>query len=303
MNLVATGMRLEPGDEILTTTHEHPGGLNGWQHMEQMQDVVVNKIDLPVPAKSKAEILERVEDGITARTRVCSFSHITTTTGLIMPMAEIAEITRPRDILLVCDGAQAPGMLDVDVHQLGVDAYASSSHKWMLAPKGSGLLYVRREAQDRIRPVSAHAGMRGSRYAAYSGAVGTRNTPMLLAHGDTMDFHDALGRGRVEARTRALTAHLRQRLAEIPKLTCVTPDDPELSAAMTSYTVGGMATVGGLFSGLKERHINVKQTGYSSVVMGLQIPVPNVRVMRLSTHIYNSDSQIDRLAEAIEEIV
>ncbi|MBT7859990.1 MAG: aminotransferase class V-fold PLP-dependent enzyme [Gemmatimonadetes bacterium] len=302
MNLVATGIRLQAGDEILTTDHEHAGGINCWHHMAQMQDVVVKKIHLPDPVTSKAEILERVEDGITPRTRVCSFSHLTTTTGLIMPMAEIAQITRPKGILLVCDGAQAPGMLDVDVGKLMVDAYASSSHKWMLAPKGSGLLYVRKEAQDRIRPVAAYASV-GSQYAAYSGSVGTRNTPMLLAHGDTMDFHNVLGRDRVEARTRQLTRYLRQQLSTIPSLTPVTPDDPELSAAMTSYTVEGLASVSGLFSELKKRHINVKSTGYSSVVLGIQVPVSNVRVLRLSTHIYNSESQIDRLAEAIRDII
>ena len=302
MNLVATGIRLQAGDEILTTDHEHAGGINCWHHMAQMQDVVVKKIHLPTPATSKAQILERVEDGITPRTRVCSFSHLTTTTGLMMPMAEISQITRPKDILLVCDGAQAPGMLDVDVRQLGVDAYASSSHKWMLAPKGSGLLYVREEVQDRIRPVAAYTST-GSRYAAYTGSGGTRNTPMLLAHGDTMDFHSALGRERVEARARQLTAYLRRRLAAIGNLTPVTPDDPELSAAMTSYTVSGLSTVSGLKAALRKRRINVKSTGYSSVVLGIQVPVPNVQVMRLSTHIYNSESQIDRLAEAISDIV
>ncbi len=302
MNLVATGMRLKAGDEILTTDHEHAGGINCWHHMAQMQGVIVRKIHLPTPATSKEEILELVEDGITPRTRVCSFPHLTTTTGLMMPLADIAQITRSKDILLVCDGAQAPGMLDVDVRKLQVDAYASSSHKWMLAPKGTGLLYVRKEVQDRIQPVTTWAGS-GSQYAAYTASGGTRNTPMLLAYGDTMDFHNALGRARVEARARQLTAYLRRRLRPIPNLVPVTADDPELSAAMTSYEIEGRSSVGALKAELSRRHIIIKSTGYRSAVLGIPAPVRNVSVIRLSTHIYNSEDQIDRLAEEIGDIV
>jgi selenocysteine lyase/cysteine desulfurase len=302
MNLISTGMRLKAGDEILTTDHEHAGGINCWHHMAQMQGVTVKKIHLPVPATSKEEILELVEDGITPRTRVCSFPHLTTTTGLIMPLAEIARITRPKDILLVCDGAQAPGMLDVDVRQLQVDAYASSSHKWMLAPKGTGLLYVRKEVQDRIRPVTTWTAG-GSQYAAYTASGGTRNTPMLLAYGDTMDFHTALGRPRVETRVRQLTTYLRRRLRPIGNLVSVTPDDPELSAAMTSYEIEGPSSVAALKEELSRRQIIIKSTGYSSAGLGMQVPVRNVSVIRLSTHIYNSEDQIDRLADEIADIV
>jgi selenocysteine lyase/cysteine desulfurase len=219
-----------------------------------------------------------------------------------MPLAEIARITRPKDILLVCDGAQAPGMLDVDVRQLQVDAYASSSHKWMLAPKGTGLLYVRKEVQDRIRPVTTWTAG-GSQYAAYTASGGTRNTPMLLAYGDTMDFHTALGRPRVETRVRQLTTYLRRRLRPIGNLVSVTPDDPELSAAMTSYEIEGPSSVAALKEELSRRQIIIKSTGYSSAGLGMQVPVRNVSVIRLSTHIYNSEDQIDRLADEIADIV
>ena len=164
---------------------------------------------MPAPVKDKGQILELVAKHITPRTRVCSFSHVETITGLRMPLAEIAALTRPREIFLVCDGAQAPGMLQVDVKALGVDAYASSSHKWMLAPKGSGLLYIRKEVQDRIQPLVLSTG-----YQAYTSASGTRNVCQILGHGLAMDFHNAIGRDRVEARCRALSDHLRRRLLE-----------------------------------------------------------------------------------------
>jgi isopenicillin-N epimerase len=308
MNLVAGGMRLEPGDEILTSDHEHPGGVMCWLHMAELHGVRVRQIHLPTPIASKDEILQRVEDGITSRTRVCSFSHVNTTTGLRMPLAEIAAITRPRDILLACDGAQVPGMLAVDVKQLQVDTYASSSHKWMLAPKGTGLLYVRKEVQDRIRPASAFVSGGGSYYAPYTAGGGTRNIPVLFAHRDTMNLHNILGRERIEQRVLQLNAYLRQQLAADVRLTSVTPEAPELSSAMASYKVRGMG-VNTLFDELKKRDIIIKRTSYNYLLndaldrTAIAPPDENVSIIRLSTHIFNSEAQIDRLAEELADIL
>lgn len=123
MNLVATGLKLQSGDEILTTDHEHPGGIDCRRWLAQQHNLRVRQLHLPTPVTDKAQILQLVEEALTPQTRVCSFSHVTTTTGLQMPLREIAAITRPRGILLVGDGAQAPGMLEVKVSDLGVDAY------------------------------------------------------------------------------------------------------------------------------------------------------------------------------------
>jgi len=213
MNAVAQGLAgsLRAGDEILTTNHEHPGGSICWEYLARHQGVKIVRIPMPVPVKDKGQILQLVQDHLTPRTRACSFSHVETITGLVMPLAEIAAITRPRDILLACDGAQAPGMLKIDVKALQVDTYASSSHKWMLAPKGSGLLYLRKEVQDRIQPMLLSTG-----YNAYTAASGTRNVAQILGHGLTMDFHNAIGRDRVEARCRNLCSRLRQPSARSP---------------------------------------------------------------------------------------
>ena len=178
MNGVATGLKLQPGDEILTTNHEHGGGMVGWQYLAKHCGVKIVQFKIPPPAQSKEQILQLVADHLSKRTRVYFFSHVETITGMVMPLAEISALVRPKGILLVCDGAQAPGMIEVDLKALGLDTYASSSHKWMLAPKGSGLLYIRKEAQARVQPVTLHSG-----YSAYSGSVGTRGWPQLIAHG------------------------------------------------------------------------------------------------------------------------
>ena len=299
MNLVATGIQWEPGDEVLTTDHEHAGGIICWLHMQRMAGIHVRQIHLPTPTTDKAEILQRLEDGLTDRTRVVSVSHVNTTTGLRMPLAEIAAITRPRGILLVADGAQVPGMLDVKVRDLGVDAYASSSHKWMLAPKGTGLLYIRGEASSQIRPISASTGD-GIHHAVYMAGGGTRNTPLMVAHGDTMDFHDVIGRERVEARVLQLNRYLRDRLRPLATLIPVTPEDPELASAMVSYIPVGKS-VAQIYGQLADWGISIKRTGYNSVYGDNDLPRDGKQVIRLSTHIFNDEEQIDRLVRALAD--
>jgi selenocysteine lyase/cysteine desulfurase len=247
--------------------------------------------------RNQAEILQLLTDAITPRTRVCSVSHVSTITGLRMPVAAIAAITRPKGILLVCDGAQAPGMLPVDVRALGVDAYAASSHKWLLAPKGSGLLYIHREAQERIRPVALRAG-----YSVYSGSAGTRNVPHILGHGLTLDFHDAVGRERIAARCRELAARLRARLETVPGVTLLTPADPALASAMLTVTLrkGRAAEIANrLFT---EHRIVVKAVP-STLVVQPGLAAEDYNALRFSTHIFNREADTDAAADALARLL
>lgn len=298
MNHVASGLDLRPGDEVLTTNHEHGGGMVCWQHLARTRGVVVRYIKMPNPVRDAAQILQRVEDHLTPRTRVCSFSHIDTITGLQMPLAAIAALTRPRDILLVCDGAQAPGMIDVDVKVLGVDTYASSSHKWMLAPKGTGLLYIRKEVQDRVRPAFTYSG-----YGVYSASSGTRNVPQIVAHGVAMEFHNAIGRSRIEARCRQLCGYARQHLAEIPQLAPITPSQRELSSGIVSFSLAS-ARHSAVVAALQKRNIFLKPAqGTYAYVEDADVPKESYNALRISTHIFNDETDIDRAIEALQEVL
>lgn len=298
MNHVASGLDLRPGDEVLTTNHEHGGGMVCWQHLARTRGVVVRYIKMPNPVRDAAQILQRVEDHLTPRTRVCSFSHIDTITGLQMPLATIAALTRPRDILLVCDGAQAPGMVAVDVKVLGVDTYASSSHKWMLAPKGTGLLYIRKEVQDRVRPAFTYSG-----YGVYSASSGTRNVPQIVAHGVAMEFHNAIGRSHVEARCRQLCGYARQRLAEIPQLAPITPSQHELSSGIVSFSLAS-GRHSAIVAALQKRDIFLKPAqGTYAYVEDADVPKESYNALRISTHIFNDETDIDRAVEALQEVL
>jgi selenocysteine lyase/cysteine desulfurase len=286
MNAVAQGVSLSPGDQILTTNHEHPGGSVCWEYMASKTGAEIVRIDMPAPVESSDQVVELVASHLTPRTRVCSFSHVCTVTGLVMPLARIAELTRPRDILLVCDGAQAPGMLDVDVHALGVDTYASSSHKWMLAPKGTGLLYIREGVQERVRPLFLHSG-----FGAYTASSGTRNVATILAHGVAMEFHNVIGLDRVEARCRELRQRLRGHLEEMEGISILTPVDEDLC--------GGILTIS-----LKDRdYREVRRLMREEHGFVLKNGKAEYNAIRISTHIFNNEGDVDRMVEALQEVL
>jgi isopenicillin-N epimerase len=297
MNETAVGLHLAPKDEVLTTNHEHGGGMACWQYLAKHYGVIVRYLELPDAVHSKAQLVDLVASQLTKRTRVCSFSHIDTITGMVFPMAEVAALTRPRGIVLVCDGAQVPGMLQVDVKALGVDVYCSSSHKWMLAPKGSGLYYVRKEMQERITPPLLYNGMN-----VYTGATGTRNVPTILAHGVAMDFHNAIGRDKVEARCRQLSALVRDQLQAIPGLTCLTPAEPELSSGLCTFALDPAKGTSGQLAGrlAAEHNILVKTAqGTYAYVPAEQAKPQNYNALRIATHVYNTEEQVMRLAGAL----
>jgi selenocysteine lyase/cysteine desulfurase len=301
MNAIADGLDLKKGDEVLTTNHEHGGGMVCWQSLASRRGVKIRYLEMPVPLRDQAQFLELVEQHITRRTRVCSFSHVDTITGAQLPLAGIARITRPRNILLVCDGAQAPGMLQVDVKALGVDAYASSSHKWMLAPKGCGLLYIRKEVQKRVRPTLLYDG-----YGAYTASVGTRDVAQILGHGVAMDFHNAIGRHRVEARCRELNRFMREGLLKIPALKLLTPEQPELNSGMATFALdenkGRNAEIAGRL--FKEHRIIVKAAqGTYAYVPDQDAPRQNYNALRFSTHIFNDEAQVQRTVELLARML
>ncbi len=284
MNAVAQGIDLEPGDQILSTDHEHPGGSVCWEHIARRQGLEIVRIQMPATTESADQVVDLVRSHITDHTRVCSLSHVSTVTGLVMPLARIAELTRPRGILLVCDGAQAPGMLDVDVRALGVDTYASSSHKWMLAPKGTGLLYIREGVQDRVHPLLLESG-----YGAYSASSGTRNVATILAHGVAMDFHDAIGRPRVEARCRELRRRLRSGLEQVEGLRILTPVEESLCGGILTVSIkrGDYREVRRI---MRDRYGIVLKNGKAEY-----------NAIRFSTHVFNSEDDVDRAVAAMAD--
>ncbi|MBN2416880.1 aminotransferase class V-fold PLP-dependent enzyme [bacterium] len=284
MNSAGSGIDLQPGDEVLTTDEEHPGGLVCWEHSRKHRGIALKTVRLPRPAVGEEGILEAVHTAVTGKTRIFSFSQVTTATGLRLPVRKIAAMMRQRGIITICDGAQAPGMIAIDLRDLGVDVWCTSGHKWLCGPKGTGILYIRKEAQERFHPVFLHSGNQ-----VYSASSGTRDVSGIIGLGRSLDIITGLGIGNIEQRCLELRAYLIEKLDGIPHIRLLSSRDPALESALVTVDLER--------AGKQEVYEALKQRG---VIVKL-LPVYNA--LRFSTHFFNTREEIDRLCGALVELV
>ena len=210
LSMVSTTLPLKPGDEILTTNHEHGGGETGLEYAAKYHGAKIIKVELPMPAKDKKQIINTIIGGIIPKTKVLMLSHVTTIEGLRMPLTEISEAIKGKNIFFIADGAQSAGMLKINVKALGVDAFATSGHKWILGPKETGLLYVNKESQSKINPVFTFSG-----YQSYSASSGTRNVAHQVAFGEMINWHITAGRERIENKALQLGQYCYEKLLKL----------------------------------------------------------------------------------------
>ena len=288
MNFVANGLELNSGDEVLTTTHEHIGGLCCWELLAARRGVRLRQLELPVPAASAEQLVDVFRRAITPRTRVISVSHVTFTNGTIMPVREIAALCRDRGIISVIDGAHPPGLMRVDLRAIDADFYASSPHKWLCAPQGTGLLYLGDEWRTRLWPTLASGGWNDTALGAHRfNHMGTMDESRLAGLEAALRLHETIGTDAIEARIRELGALLLAGLADLPRVRVVSPRDAALGVGLVSFTVDGMESLE-LQRRLGER--NVRTRVVSEYDYGW---------MRLSPHIYTSEAEIHSVIEMI----
>lgn len=233
INTVATGLDLNPGDEVLMSDQEHPGGRSAWYQRAKRYGIVVKEFQLPLPPKSSTEILDRLEAAITRRTRAITVSHITTVTGGILPVKEISALARSRSIISLIDGAHAMGQIPLNMHDIGCDYYASSPHKWLYAPKGTGVLYCRRGMAEKLWCHTASGTWDKPELGCERLTnIGTSNLTLLVGLLAAIDFHNKIGTSRIVSREQHLAKILRSSLSAIKGVWFGNGAPPDLSAAM-----------------------------------------------------------------------
>jgi isopenicillin-N epimerase len=206
---IANGIDMKPGDEVLMTDQEHPGGEHPWNLKAKRYGVVVKRVTLPRPVKDTAQVLNLFNDAITPRTRIIFFSHITTFSGVVLPAKELCALARTKGVLSAVDGAHVAGMMRLNVHDIGCDMYSSSPHKWLFAPKGSGFLYVRDEVIDRLWNTIVTEGwdepkLRAERFQR----IGSSNVPALYGLRAAIKLANDIGIERIERRHRAMADYV-----------------------------------------------------------------------------------------------
>lgn len=292
-NLLAQGLPLGRGDEVLMSSLNHTGATVPWLHRADERGFQVRHFDFPlaeVPRMSRERLLELYDGQIRRRTRALVFPHLDNAVGLRHPARELAELAHRRGVRFVAvDGAQSVGMLPVDVASLGVDVYATSAHKWLQAPKGLGLVYVRSALQRELRPMHVTWGQerwRGS--ARVYEDYGTRAVPALLALGDAVAFQEKIGAETREAHHRRLWRHARA-AADRAGVAWLSPTAWELAGAL--YSVAVPAPAADPARRLFRRHGIVVRP----------FDGPGQAALRLSPNLAESEDDLDRFFAALEE--
>lgn len=284
---IANGVDLKPGDEVLMTDQEHPGGEHPWNLRAKRYGIVVKKVTLPKPVPDAATVVNLFHNSITPRTRVMFFSHITTVTGVVLPAKQLCGLARSKGILSAVDGAHVPGMMRLDLHDLGCDMYSSSPHKWLQATKGTGFLYLRDEVIDRVWNTIATEGWDDKRIRAERfQRIGSSNVPALCGLRAAIEFANTLGMDRIEQRHRANANYILSEMVKRGALSWTAPD-PELRCGISTVNVTPV-TMPDLENWLwKEKKIRVRGGSPSKV--------------RLSTPYYLLRKDIDRFLAAYDE--
>src|ERR1044072_8488203 len=215
LEAVLFGLDLKRGDEILTTTQDYPRMLTTLRQRERREGIVLKTVKIPIPPKDPSEITAAYEAGLTPRTRVILVSHVINITGQITPVREVCELARRRGIEAVVDGAHSFAHFQFKRDDLGCDYFGTSLHKWLHAPKGTGLLYVRRDKIRNVWPLMAAEKSQDADIRKFE-ETGTRSAAQRLAIGEALLFHQGVGPERKEARLRLLARHWRNQMKGEP---------------------------------------------------------------------------------------
>jgi selenocysteine lyase/cysteine desulfurase len=284
------GFDLKPGDEVLTTTQDYPRMLTTLRQRERREGIVLKTIRVPVPAKDPSEITSAYEAGFTPRTRLVLVSHVINLTGQITPVRDICEMARRRGVETVVDGAHSFAHFQFKRDDLGCDYYGTSLHKWLHAPKGTGMLYVRRDKIKSIWPLLAAEKSQDADIRKFE-ETGTRSAAQRLAIGEALLFHQGVGAARKEARLRLLARHWMNQLKDEPNVRFNTSFDERQSCALANVHVEGTEPTA-LCEYLMSRH----------KIFATPIVHEEFKGVRVTPSVYTTIKELDRFSEVMTTI-
>jgi selenocysteine lyase/cysteine desulfurase len=288
---VQLGFRLERGDEVLTTDQDYGRMLTTWEQRARREGIVVRQLPFTTPPRSPAELVTLFERAITPRTRAIHFCHIVNITGQIFPVREICRMARARNIRTVVDGAHAFAQFPFTLRELECDTYGTSLHKWLLAPIGTGFLYVRRELIPEIWPLMAAPPAMDGNIRKFE-EIGTHPAANHNAIAEALEFHRAIGGERKAARLRYLRDRWMRRLAERPGIRLYTSFDPAQSCAIANVGIDGVDP-DKLTAHLWDRRR----------IIVTPIQHKDCRGIRVTPNVYTTPREVDLFAEEMERVI
>ncbi len=303
INIACWGFPLKKGDEVIITTHEHVGNALPWLNRQRLHGIVLKTFS---PAPTADETLNRINALITKKTRVIAVPHIPCTQGQIMPVKEISKLGKDKGLFVFIDGAHGPGMLPLDIHDIGCDVYASCSHKWMLGPKGTGFLYVRKDFQETLQTYFVGGGSDNAKWnmaktpvemgdyasSAHRYYGGTQSLGLYRGVDAAIAFIETIGINNIHQRIKMLGKYTQdQLLAFGDKVELITPTEEQSRCAVNGFRIKGVA-YDKFYAKAAENKVRIRM-----------VPENGINCLRVSTHIYNNKQEVDQLIDIIKKAI
>jgi selenocysteine lyase/cysteine desulfurase len=287
LGTVIFGLNLKKGDEVVLTKQDYPNMLQAWKQREMRDGIKLNFINLELPIEDEELMVQKFVQAFTPRTKVVMITHMINWTGQILPVKKIAGMARARGIEVLVDGAHTFAHLDYKTTDLDCDYYGTSLHKWLSAPIGSGMLYVKKEKIKTLWPLFPSNNPQSDDIRKFE-VLGTRSFPIEQAIGQAVNFQNAIGNKRKEERLRYLKNYWAEKVARLPKVKLNTSLKPEYSCALANFSVEGMTPA------------EIESTLFSKYKIHTSpIVWENIKGVRVAPHVYTTLKDLDRLVEAI----
>ncbi len=300
INIVASGLSWQPGDEIIISDQEHPSGYLPWIRLVPKYGVVVKKLRL---VNDRELLLSRLEEMITSRTKLFSFSHVTNKSGIRLPAKEIDKLAHERGILVLYDGAQSAGQFPVNLREIDCDFYAITSYKWLLGPYGEGVFYIKRGLLPQVEATwlgsysTKWLNFERDEYELWDTArryeSGARSIPLRIAFGKAVDFIAKVGPARIEERVAGLASYFKEHLLEIPGVRINSPMDRELATGIVSVS----------WEGIEPRRARDELwRRWRIITVPTEGEDPKLKGLRFSVAFFNTKEELDITLEAIAQL-
>lgn len=303
INIACWGLPLKKGDEVILTTHEHVGNAFPWLNRRKLHGIVIRTFD---PAPTADETLNRIAALINKKTKAIAVPHIPCTQGQILPIKEICKLAKDKSIFSVVDGAHGPGMLLLDLHDMGCDTYTTCSHKWMLGPKGTGFFYVRKDFQDTLQTYFVGGGSDDAKWnmATKPATMGEYNPSAHRYYGGTqslglykgvnaaIDFIETIGMVNIHNRIKSLGKYTQDRLLEFgDRVELLTPTEERSRCGVNGFRLKNIA-YDKFYTACTDEKIRIRSVAENGL-----------NSSRISTHIYNNKEEIDRFIDVVKKSV
>jgi selenocysteine lyase/cysteine desulfurase len=290
LNTVIFGLNLKAGDEVIGTKQDYPNMMNAWRQRAEREGIIFTQLSFKYPIENEEEIVSAFEKAITPKTKIFHLTHMVNWVGQIMPVKKLCELAKKHNIQTIVDGAHSFGLMDFKISDLGCDYFGTSLHKFLSAPIGSGMLWIKKENIEKIWPLVCNDNPKGSDIRKFE-TLGTRSFPIEQGIGEAINFHTAIGSKRKEERIRYLKNYWATRVLNIPKVKIKTSLKDAYSCAICGVSIDGM-TPGELDAALFNE-FKIHTVG---------IVWENVSCVRITPHVYTRLQDLDKLVYAIEKL-